>query len=156
KGDFDTAVQALKAGRRLDASHFGSLMLLGHSLLEQARHDRQKADAALLVYQGCIGQRPTYAQAYFQQALANTLLGRTAEAEKDFAQAKKLGSNYQRTFLLQGDAYAALCQWDKAAGEYTKLVELSSANEGLLERGRAYVLAHKWDKALADYSQAAE
>jgi serine/threonine protein kinase/tetratricopeptide (TPR) repeat protein len=160
KGDLDEAVGAVKSGLRLDPTHFWSHMLLGHCLMEQGRGDPQKAEAAVLAYQGCLSQRPGHAQAHFQCARAHMLLGRTAEAEKDFARAK-LNTYARRIFITQGDAYVELRQWDNAINEYAKLVALSPAKEGLakeglMERARTYFFLGDMDKALADYAQAAD
>jgi serine/threonine protein kinase/tetratricopeptide (TPR) repeat protein len=152
KSQLTEAVQALEAGLRLEPAHFSSLMLRGYCLLEL--QDQQKAEAAVSTYGGCISQRPGNARAYFERGLAHKLLGRSADAEKDFAEAKKLNARFERTFVAQGDAYSELRQWDKAIAEYSKAIEATAGKQYLPERGLAHLSAGRLDEAIADYSAA--
>jgi serine/threonine protein kinase/tetratricopeptide (TPR) repeat protein len=148
------AVEAVEAGLRLEPGDFSSRMLLGYCLLELGRQDKQKAEAAVSTYGGCLSQRPRSARAYFERGLAQELLGRKALADNDFAKAKEFDSSVERTFVVQGDAYSQLRQWDKAIAEYSKAVEATAGKQYLPERGRAFSCATRWDEAIADYSRA--
>ena len=56
-----------------------------------------------------------------------------------------------------GELYSEFGQWDKAAAEYTKVIELAPKDwSSWNQRAWAYFQQQRWDQAVADYSKAIE
>jgi len=59
--------------------------------------------------------------------------------------------------LAMGEIYGGLRQWDKAAAEYTKAIDLNSKDwNSWNQRAYAYLNQQRWDQAAADYTKAIE
>jgi WD40 repeat protein/predicted TPR repeat methyltransferase len=72
-----------------------------------------------------------------------------AATDEEFAQREWLAWRHR------GTRYARNQQWDQAAVEFSKAIELNRDNPGLWwDRGEAYYSLQEWEKAITDFSEA--
>jgi Tfp pilus assembly protein PilF len=122
--------------------------------LQQATQYYQEAKA---YFQKVVEQDPTYAQAYFNLALTQALLGECEGALQNFQRALDQQFQPADKLLLTYHAARARCfehlgRWAEAAAEYEALIRLMPDNGTFyLNIGQAYVRSEQYDKALEAY-----
>jgi Tfp pilus assembly protein PilF len=127
----------------------------------RARGDLQQATQyyreAKAYFQKVVEQDPTYAQAYFNLALTQALLGECGEAIQNFQRALDQQFQPADRLLVTYHAARARCfeqlgRWAESAAEYEALIRLMPDNGTFyLNVGQAYVRSEQYDKALEAY-----
>jgi Tfp pilus assembly protein PilF len=127
----------------------------------RARGDLQQAiqyyREAKAYFQKVVEQDPTYAQAYFNLALTQALLGECGEAIQNFQRALDQQFQPADRLLVTYHAARARCfeqlgRWAESAAEYEALIRLMPDNGTFyLNVGQAYVRSEQYDKALEAY-----
>ncbi|GBC83944.1 Photosystem I assembly protein Ycf3 [bacterium HR11] len=127
----------------------------------RARGDLQQAaqyyQTAKAYFQKVVEQDPTYAQAYFNLALTQAILGECEAALQNFQRAVDQQFQPSGNVLLTYHAARAQCferlnRWADAAAEYEALIKLMPDNGTFyLNIGQAYVRSEQYDKALEAY-----
>ncbi len=122
--------------------------------LQQAAQHYQTAKA---YFQKVVEQDPTYAQAYFNLALTQAILGECEAALQNFQRAVDQQFQPSGNVLLTYHAARAQCferlnRWADAANEYEALIKLMPDNGTFyLNIGQAYVRSEQYEKALEAY-----
>ncbi len=122
--------------------------------LEQAAQYYRQAKA---YFQKVVDQDPTYAQAHFNLALTQSILGECEAALQSFQRALDQQFQPSGNVLLTYHAARAHCferlgRWADAATEYEALIRLMPDNGTFyLNIGQAYVRTEQYDKALEAY-----
>jgi len=163
KRQYADAIEQLEKGLSVEPTHFWSLFMLGHALLNrESRMEGPRFDAledyraAVIAFTGCLQRRPEHLLAYRRRAKAYESLIRFEEALRDRSKVIEISAN-ALDWQFRGDVLARLGHYEKAIGDYSKSIELDPNNRWRwVYRGICFEKLDQFEKALADYSQASD
>lgn len=142
------ASEAAKAGTSFLPNEY-----MAYTNLCRAYNDLNKPEMAIRECNNALRLRPGDGETHFYLGYSNSLLGRTAEAERNYRlavagleQFTRDNLTYSDGFYLLGNAYFADGQIDKAVAAYRKSLELSPGFPRAVYN-LGFVLLQKRDKA---------
>jgi tetratricopeptide (TPR) repeat protein len=142
------ASEAAKAGTTFLPNEY-----MAYTNLCRAYNDLNKPEMAIRECNNALRLRPGDGETHFYLGYSNSLLGRTAEAERNYRlavagleQFTRENLTYSDGFYLLGNAYFANGQIDKAIAAYKKSLELSPGFPRAVYN-LGFVLVQKKDKA---------
>ncbi|MBC8162517.1 MAG: tetratricopeptide repeat protein [Roseiflexaceae bacterium] len=113
--------------------------------------------AAELVLDRARTASPEDPEIAYQRGQALEQLGRTAEAQAEYAHAISLDGNYAQARIALGELYAANTQYEQAAREYDVALRSGTDDPATLQEiGRVLLIAGENRRAVEAYQRAAE
>lgn len=149
KGDFDEAMATFRKAVAADPKGFRNYLRLGAALV----HDRSaNVPDALAALRQAVEAYPQMAWAHHELGLALQSRNDREGAVSAYGKAMLLDPKEGCFWAARASAYQLWGQWDKAAADWSKVLEVAPDFGGtLLQRARAYRKLGQRDLALADY-----